>query len=155
MIQSIDINNFGFLNCYGARNYDPGTGRFLSEDPIGFKGGDINLFRYLQNQPVNYTDPTGNYSSSGNDCESKALMEYFVNLDTNDLRSCDVLLEKAMDRCDRKVAITSGKELTPVQIKEEKLEQTDIVKQRLEEHKLDGQRRLKEMRDKAMRGEKL
>jgi uncharacterized protein RhaS with RHS repeats len=43
-------------------NYNPSTGRFLSEDPIGFDGGDTNLYRYVSNNPVNYTDPSGNLS---------------------------------------------------------------------------------------------
>ncbi len=39
--------------------YDPTIGRFLSEDPIGFDGGDPNLYRYVGNSPPNGTDPTG------------------------------------------------------------------------------------------------
>ena len=39
--------------------YDPQTGRFLSADPIGFQAGDTNLYRYVFNNPVKYTDPTG------------------------------------------------------------------------------------------------
>ena len=41
------------------RWYDPMTGRFLSEDPIGFAAGDANLYRYAGNSPTNFTDPTG------------------------------------------------------------------------------------------------
>jgi len=41
------------------RWYDPKTGRWMSEDPIGFDAGDPNLYRYVGNSPVNYTDPTG------------------------------------------------------------------------------------------------
>ena len=42
-----------------ARYYDPGLGRFISEDPTGFDGGDLNLYRYVNNSPLNGTDPTG------------------------------------------------------------------------------------------------
>ena len=42
-----------------ARWYDPAVGRWTSEDPIGFAGGDTNLSRYVGNSPVNYTDPSG------------------------------------------------------------------------------------------------
>jgi RHS repeat-associated protein len=42
-----------------ARYYDPLVGRWLSEDPIGFYAGDGNLGRYVGNNPVNYTDPSG------------------------------------------------------------------------------------------------
>src|SRR5262249_54514505 len=34
------------------RWYDPKTGRWISEDPIGFVAGDTNLSRYVGNNPV-------------------------------------------------------------------------------------------------------
>lgn len=46
---------------YRARYYDPGTGRFLAPDPIGFGGGDTNYYRYVLNNPLKYTDPTGKW----------------------------------------------------------------------------------------------
>ncbi len=42
-----------------ARYYNPGVGRWISEDPIGFKGGDNNLYRYVKNSPVQFSDPSG------------------------------------------------------------------------------------------------
>jgi uncharacterized protein RhaS with RHS repeats len=33
--------------------------RFISEDPIGFAGGDPNLYAYVADNPVNYLDPLG------------------------------------------------------------------------------------------------
>ena len=42
-----------------ARWYEPATGRFINEDPSGFKGGDANLFRYVGNDPLNRIDPSG------------------------------------------------------------------------------------------------
>ncbi len=47
-------------NYYRARYYDPQVGEFLSEDPIGFAGEDVNLYRYVANSPINGIDPTGN-----------------------------------------------------------------------------------------------
>lgn len=47
------------LYYYRARFYDPKAGRFISEDPIGFGGGDMNLYRYVLNNPVNLVDPFG------------------------------------------------------------------------------------------------
>ncbi|MBI2390058.1 MAG: fibronectin type III domain-containing protein [Deltaproteobacteria bacterium] len=44
---------------FGARDYDPETGRWTAKDPIGFGGGDTNLYGYVGNDPVNWTDPTG------------------------------------------------------------------------------------------------
>jgi len=49
------------LKFYRARYYDSASGRFLSEDPIGFRGGDENLYRYVFNQPTQFTDPSGKY----------------------------------------------------------------------------------------------
>ena len=42
-----------------ARYYDPSVGRFISEDPLGFGGGDVNLMAYVRNNPVNHVDPFG------------------------------------------------------------------------------------------------
>jgi RHS repeat-associated protein len=42
-----------------ARYYSPGMGKFISEDPIGFAGGDVNLYAYAGNSPLNMTDPSG------------------------------------------------------------------------------------------------
>ena len=39
-----------------ARYLDPSTGRFLSEDPLEF-GGEINFYRYVENNPVLLIDP--------------------------------------------------------------------------------------------------
>jgi RHS repeat-associated protein len=43
---------------YRARYYNPATGRFLSEDPAGFKGG-INRYAYVGDSPENFVDPLG------------------------------------------------------------------------------------------------
>jgi RHS repeat-associated protein len=48
------------------RTYDPTIGRFGQEDPLGLNGGDVNLFTYVGNNPINYTDPWGLYGT--NDC---------------------------------------------------------------------------------------
>jgi RHS repeat-associated protein len=45
-----------------ARWYDPTAGRFIGEDPLGFGGGDLNISRYANNDPVNFSDPTGLFS---------------------------------------------------------------------------------------------
>jgi RHS repeat-associated protein len=43
---------------YRARYYDPKVGRFVTKDPIGFKGG-INLYVYVENNPLSLTDALG------------------------------------------------------------------------------------------------
>ena len=42
-----------------ARYYNPYTGRFLQTDPIGY-GAGINWYTYCGNNPLKYTDPSGN-----------------------------------------------------------------------------------------------
>ncbi len=61
-------SDFGFTGHYYQQNsalyltlfraYDPETCRWLSRDPIG-EGGDLNLYSYVANNPVNYVDPLG------------------------------------------------------------------------------------------------
>lgn len=41
------------------RFYDANTGRFIQRDPIGFAGGQSNLYAYVSNSPVNTIDPSG------------------------------------------------------------------------------------------------
>ncbi|QEI14040.1 RHS repeat-associated core domain-containing protein [Cellvibrio japonicus] len=47
------------LVCFGYRDYDPEVGRWTARDPIGFEGGDINLYRYVLGDPINWVDIDG------------------------------------------------------------------------------------------------
>ena len=61
--------NFGFagglydrdtkLTRFGYRDYDAETGKWTAKDPIRFNGGDVNLYGYVLNDPVNFVDPNG------------------------------------------------------------------------------------------------
>jgi RHS repeat-associated protein len=42
-----------------ARYYSPEMGRWLSEDPLGFLPGDVDLYRYVGNDPTGGIDPSG------------------------------------------------------------------------------------------------
>ena len=49
-----------------ARYYNPGTGRFISEDSVWGKDNDplsLNLYTYCYNNPINALDPTGHEAS--------------------------------------------------------------------------------------------
>jgi hypothetical protein len=39
--------------------FSPTLGRFVSTDPTGFQAGDVNLYRFVGNDPPNLTDPSG------------------------------------------------------------------------------------------------
>jgi RHS repeat-associated protein len=66
---SVGYTPFGFagglydaslgLVRFGARDYDSQTGRWLSKDPILFGPGQMNLYGYTFNDPINYIDPSG------------------------------------------------------------------------------------------------
>ncbi len=59
---------------FGAREYDPSIGRWLSKDPILFSAGDPNLYGYVASDPVNAIDPSGLYEVC------KRPMEGFENI---------------------------------------------------------------------------
>ena len=62
---------FGFGGClydvdtklcrFGVRDYDPSIGRWLSKDPVLFKGKDTNLYGYVLQDPINLIDPKGTW----------------------------------------------------------------------------------------------
>ncbi len=73
---------------YRARWYDPQVGRFISEDPVGLAGGDINTYSYVSNSPVDHTDPTGLWSPAAHreiirrafaGCLSEAQMDQLID----------------------------------------------------------------------------
>ena len=47
------------LTHFGFREYDAYTGKWTAKDPIGFNGGDTNLYGYVLGDPVNGVDPSG------------------------------------------------------------------------------------------------
>ena len=51
-------NQTGGFTYLRNRWYDPATGRFLTQDPIGLAGG-VNLYAYAGNDPVQFSDPFG------------------------------------------------------------------------------------------------
>ncbi len=62
------------------RVYDPETGRFTQDDPIGLAGG-LNLYGFADGDPVNFSDPFGLYPicpSSRVDCSKQLLREWLA-----------------------------------------------------------------------------
>jgi RHS repeat-associated protein len=56
--QGREFDDESGLYYFRARHYDPEVGRFISEDPIGLEGG-INLYTFVENNPLNFIDPSG------------------------------------------------------------------------------------------------
>jgi RHS repeat-associated protein len=56
-------NDGNGLYSYRARYYSPLFGRFVSEDPMGFKAG-MNVYSYSENDPIGGNDPSGMFSCS-------------------------------------------------------------------------------------------
>ena len=61
------------LAYYRARYYHPRLQRFISEDPIGFIGGDVNLYAYVENSPLQFSDRMGFIRIRENQPESNPL----------------------------------------------------------------------------------
>jgi RHS repeat-associated protein len=53
---------------FGARDYDPNVGRWVSKDPIRFYGRQGNFYVYVGNDPVNLNDPSGLQYAGTTDC---------------------------------------------------------------------------------------
>ena len=72
---------------FGARDYDPSTGRWTAKDPIGFNGGDTNLYGYVIADPINLLDPGGTDSyraDAGTPPPAEpGLLDTFLNWITN------------------------------------------------------------------------
>jgi RHS repeat-associated protein len=69
-----------------ARWYDQSTGRWQSQDPLGFYAGDSNLYRYAANSPQEGTDPAGTMLIAGSETAARdvvALLRQYgaVNVD--------------------------------------------------------------------------
>ncbi len=47
------------LYDYRHRFYSPSLGRFLQTDPLRFDAEDVNLYRFIENSPVDFIDPDG------------------------------------------------------------------------------------------------
>ncbi|MGB8061505.1 MAG: RHS repeat-associated core domain-containing protein [Candidatus Sulfotelmatobacter sp.] len=60
------------ISYYRARYYDESVGRFITEDPIGFIGGQ-NFYRYVYNSPIGLNDPWGLSAASVGQVEARCL----------------------------------------------------------------------------------
>ncbi|MHC5539237.1 RHS repeat-associated core domain-containing protein [Singulisphaera rosea] len=96
-----------------ARWYDGVTGRFVSQDPMGFAAGDANLYRYVKNSPTNYIDPTGMYPgtngwSGSNLSLTEGPINDFFNWMAGGITSTRRVLDPVANRARRSVGMSEA-----------------------------------------------
>ena len=99
------------LYYYRSRYYNAGIGRFIGEDSVGFDGGDANLYRYVENSPVDSTDPLGQY---GLVIDLVRRISYNVGTETktaNDIKE----VEKDVDKNPSNVLIKSDETMAVIE----------------------------------------
>jgi RHS repeat-associated protein len=68
--QGVAFDGASSLYHHRNREYSPSIGFWQSLDPISFVAGDVNLFKFVSNSPVNATDPLG-YEAFGFEFDTK------------------------------------------------------------------------------------
>ncbi|NOS81046.1 MAG: RHS repeat-associated core domain-containing protein, partial [Nitrospira sp.] len=68
------------LYYYRARYYHPRLQRFIAEDPIGFRGRDVNLYGYVGASPTAFNDPFGLTREDINNMTNQAREAFFPDL---------------------------------------------------------------------------
>ncbi|OQW62878.1 MAG: hypothetical protein BVN28_04805, partial [Nitrospira sp. ST-bin4] len=90
-----ELDNTG-LYYYEARYYDPTLARFISPDtivPNQYDPQSLNRYAYVRNNPLRYTDPTGNFFDDIFD----AIGDFFEGLGKNILRPFNEGIKIAQD----------------------------------------------------------
>src|SRR5262249_15791757 len=105
-------NPFQFVGAFGvmahpdglhlirARFYMNGLGRLMSGDPLGYGGGQINLYAYAANDPISSLDATGDRArASGGGpavkCKKTEFYEHYEQLIAELRDELNLLLQNA------------------------------------------------------------
>jgi RHS repeat-associated protein len=85
------------LQHVGAREYNPATGRFLTQDPIGYAGG-LNLYGYVENSPTGRVDPEGLFPKDGNEDLRQELLDAYKGPRINGSKAIkDIILKPLLN----------------------------------------------------------
>ena len=114
------------LYYYNARYYDPQIGRFISADTEGIDYNNpqtLNRYTYCLNNPLKYTDPTGNWPNFANIAKNiastvKAAVSTAVNVAkqaTETIKQAEITAAKAV----AKGVVTAAVEVTGVAVEHE------------------------------------
>ena len=78
------------LTRFGYRDYDAYTGKWTAKDPIGFSGGDSNLYGYVLGDPVNWFDPEGMSKTQGITSGNDPYLNQLKNTNGNQSQIADI-----------------------------------------------------------------
>ncbi|UVT15732.1 MAG: RHS repeat-associated core domain-containing protein [Nitrospira sp.] len=129
------------LMYYRARYYQPRLQRFIAEDPLRFRGRDVNLFAYALNNPTNWTDASGTGPIGVGGALACAAIDILDAHDTfkrlgklsDDINALNTVIRPLEERC------SSGKG-------------SDQDVERLRELKLEGLRKSAELTEGQLKG---
>jgi RHS repeat-associated protein len=100
------VGTMGYYTDSSGRNYvrarylDKGKGRWLTEDPIGFSGGDWNHYLYVSCSPFVFVDPSGNVKIIG--CTQDQITEIERNFADVCNTRIDLLQNEELKSCLRR-----------------------------------------------------
>jgi len=87
------------LTRFGYRDYDAYAGKWTAKDPIGFQGGDSNLYGYVLGDPVNFVDPEGLMTKKIDPAEELAKDAYCTAWKTHGSTGCNNVLNISNKAC--------------------------------------------------------
>ncbi len=83
---------------FGKRDYNPEQRRWSASDPIGFEGGDLNLYGYVLSDPIQFVDPEGLSSEDNQFIPPKMNLPYCIILACVETKAdfCENFINRSM-----------------------------------------------------------
>ncbi|SDK51211.1 RHS repeat-associated core domain-containing protein [Maridesulfovibrio ferrireducens] len=82
---------------FGYREYCPTIGRFITPDPIGLAGGDVDVYGYCLDDPINFHDRTGLAGKSENE-EKESYSDKIIKKIPGFKRATEIAIEEVKKR---------------------------------------------------------